>query len=241
VLGCYLTGDDKIHIYNVEESELDGVKESTTAHELLHAVYLRLPFWEKNSLNNELKKVYDELPEDDDIKSSMKLYSSEDFYDELHSRLGTEKKDLSFELEKHYEAIFKDQDKIVDFYTSYSGTFKKYEKETEALGKRLESLQSEIDAEEERLKTLANDLNARIDNYNGRVTSHNYTDVNAIRLEGSALQAEVNNINSAYDALNAKIDEYNNLIGEYNSSVVRTNQIFNSINSNSEKFETVSN
>lgn len=241
VLGCYLTVDDKIHLYNVEESELAGVKESTTAHELLHAVYLRLPFWEKNSLNEQLKKVYDSLDEKDDIKTSMKLYNDEDFYDELHSRLGTEKKDLSFELEKHYEAIFKDQDKIVDFYKNYSETFKKYEKETEELGKRLSNLQTEIDDEEARLSRLTNELNSKIDNYNNRVNAKQYTDINVIRAEGNALQTEVNNLNAAYNELNAKIDEYNNLIGEYNNSVVRTNQIFSSINSNSGKVETVNN
>lgn len=241
VLGCYLTGEDKIHLYDVDESELNGVKESTAAHELLHAVYLRLPFWEKSSLNNEMQKVYDDLSEDDDIKSSMKLYSNEDFYDELHSRLGTEVKELPTELENHYAAIFNDQDKIVDYYENYSGTFKKYEEETEALSKRITTLQSEIDAEEARLSKLANELNVRIDEYNSRVNSKQYSDINAIRAEGSNLQNEVNNINAAYDALNVKIDEYNNLIAEYNNSVIRTNQIFNSINSNSEQFETVNN
>lgn len=241
VLGCFLTGDDQIHLYDVEESELKGVKESTAAHELLHAVYLRLPFWEKDSLDKKLKEVYDSLDEDNDIKTSMKLYGDDDFYDELHSRLGTEVKDLPYELEKHYEAIFKDQDKIVGFYNSYSETFKKYEKETEELGKRLSTLQTEIDSEEARLSKAANELNARIDEYNGRVENKQYSDINAIRAEGNALQVEVNNINAAYQTLNAKIDEYNNLIGEYNNSVVRTNQIFNSINSNSNQFEMVNN
>ncbi len=241
VLGCYLTGDDQIHLYDVDETELSGVKESTAAHELLHAVYLRLPFWEKDSLNQKLQSVYDSLAEDDDIKTSLKLYSDNDFYDELHSRLGTEIKDLPYELEKHYEAIFKNQDMVVDYYEKYSGTFKKYEKETEALGKRLETMQTEIDEEERRLAELSKDLNKRIENYNSRVSSHSYTDVRTIRAEGDSLQAEVNSINAAYDALNQKIDEYNNLIVEYNNSVIRTNQIFNSINSNSEQFETVNN
>ena len=237
VLGCYLTADDVIHLYNVEEAELEGVKEATAAHELLHAVYLRLPFWEKSSLNNQLKAVYDSLENGDDIKDSMKLYNDDDFYDELHSRLGTEKKDLPYDLEKHYEAIFNDQDKIVDYYIKYSGVFKKYEQETEALGKKIDNLQAEIESIEKRLLTAADDLNKRIDNYNNRVQTNNYTDLNAIRTEGMNLQAEVDKLKSEGNALDKKIDEYNGLITEYNNSVVKTNKIYDSINSNSTLIE----
>ncbi len=239
VLGCYQTGDDKIHLYNVSEEELDGVKESTVAHELLHAVYQRLPFWERNSLNDKLKLYYESLDENDGIKESMSLYEEKDFYDELHSRLGTEIKDLPYDLEKHYEAIFNDQDKIVDFYEKYSGTFKKYEKETKELGEKIEALKEEIASEEKRLDDLSKNLNSKITNYNNRVNTKNYSSIDAIIAEGNNLRAEVNSVNTAYDAINNKIKEYNKLIDEYNNSAVRTNHIYDSINSNSNKLETV--
>lgn len=241
VLGCYQTGDDIIHLYNVTEDELDGVRESTTAHELLHAVYKRLPFWERNSLNDQLKNYYNSLRDDDDIKKSMALYDNNDFYDELHSRLGTEVKDLPYELEKHYEAIFKDQDKIVDFYEKYSGTFKKYEEETKKLGEKIEKLKAEIDAETKRLVEVADNLNAKIADYNNRVDKKNYTSIDAVIKEGNDLRAEVNKTNSDYDKLNEVIKEYNGLIAEYNNSVIRTNQIYDSINSNSNKLNELNN
>lgn len=241
VLGCYLTGDDAIHLYDVDTEELDGVKESTTAHELLHAVYNRLPFWEKSSLNNQLKMVFDSLDENSEIKTSMKLYNDDDFYDELHSRLGTEIKDLPSELEKHYAAIFNDQDAIVDYYEKYSGTFKTLENELKTIEGKLENLKKEIDEEETRLKNTAVDLNIRIDDYNSRVSAGNYSSVSAAKTEGNKLQVEVDKLNSDYDELSKKIAEYNKLIGEYNNSVIRTNQIFDSINSNSEIIETVNN
>ncbi len=241
VLGCYLTGDDMIHLYNVDTEELTGVKESTTAHELLHAVYNRLPFWEKSSLNAEMKKVYDSLDAENDIKASLSLYNADDFYDELHSRLGTEMKDLPDGLEKHYAAIFNDQDKIVEYYTSYSGTFKKLEQELRDVEDKLENLKTTIENEESRLKAAASDLNERIDDYNKRVSAGNYSSVSAARTEGNKLQSEVDKLNSDYDKLNDKITEYNKLIVEYNNSVIRTNQIFDSINSNSETIETVNN
>ena len=241
VLGCYQTGDDIIHLYNVTEDELDGVRESTAAHELLHAVYKRLPFWERNSLNDQLKNYYNSLKDDDEIKESMKLYDDNNFYDELHSRLGTEVKDLPYELEKHYEAIFKDQDKIVSFYEKYSGTFKKYEAETKKLGEKIEKLKAGIDAETKRLVEVADNLNAKITDYNDRVDKKNYTSIDAIIKEGNDLRAEVNKANSDYDKLNEVINEYNGLITEYNNSVIRTNQIYDSINSNSNKLNELNN
>ena len=45
VLGCYKNGN--IYIYNIEEKELDGIRELTTAHELLHAVWDRMSEEEK--------------------------------------------------------------------------------------------------------------------------------------------------------------------------------------------------
>ena len=241
VLGCYLTGDDAIHLYDVKESELNGVVESTAAHELLHAVYNRLPFWEKSSLNQKMRDFYDTLDGEGEIKTSLELYSDNDFYDELHSRLGTEIKNLPEDLEKHYSAIFNDQDKIVDFYEKYSGTFKKYEDNLKNLESRISTLKGEINNESARLKELSSNLNARVEDYNNRVRSNNYTSVNAIRAEGNNLQKEIDDLTAAYDAANKKIIEYNNLIDEYNNSVVRTNQMFDSINSNSTNLNNVTN
>ena len=48
VLGCY-TGD-RVYVYNVEDASLAGIRESTSAHELLHAVWTRLTGLEKSEL-----------------------------------------------------------------------------------------------------------------------------------------------------------------------------------------------
>ncbi len=42
ILGCYNPSSRDIYIYNVTNSELDGVKEVTAAHEMLHAAWERL-------------------------------------------------------------------------------------------------------------------------------------------------------------------------------------------------------
>ena len=241
VLGCYVTGDDQVFLYNIDVKELDGVRESTAAHELLHAVYNRLPFWEKNDLIVKLRKIYDSLDETSDIKNSMELYSDDEFYDELHSRVGTEIKNLPSDLEEHYAKIFKDQDKIVDFYDKYSGTFKELEKELETLGKKIEDGKKHIDDETARLENLSAELNRNIEDYNNRISNGDYSSVSAAQTEGNNLQKEISDLEEAYKTINEYINEYNKLIDQYNNNVIQTNDILDSINSNSSKVETVNN
>lgn len=241
VLGCYITQDDNIYLYDIDNMELDGVKESTTAHELLHAFYHRLPFWEKSGLNKELQKAYDALESDSEIRENLSLYKDDDFYDELHSRLGTEVKNLSPELEKHYARIFNDQDKVVALYEKYSSKFKQLEKELNEISKNIEIMKTYIDGETVRLDDLSTQLNQKIDDYNKRIESGNYTSVSVAKSEGDALKIEIDTINQAYDALNKYIEDYNQLIDTYNNNVIQTNNILDSINSNSERFNSVNN
>ncbi len=239
VLGCFLTAKDHIYLYNVEEKDLDGVKESTTAHELLHAVYHRLLFWEKDSLNKELKAFYESLDEDSEIRSSMKLYNEKDLLDELHSRFGTEIKDLPEKLEKHYEAIFKNQDKIVDFYDKYSGKFKELNKEIEELEKKMKSLESFINEETTQLEKLVKNLNSKIETHNKNVRTKNYDSVSLIEAEGKVLQKQYDDLKKRYNELDKVVNDYNKLVKEYNSNVIHTNKLMESINSNSNKMESV--
>ena len=197
VLGCYLTGDDSIHLYAIDKKELAGMNESTAAHELLHAVYHRLPFWEKSKVNEELSAAYENL-NDEELKAAMDLYDDEDFYDELHSRLGTEIKDLPENLEKHYAKIFSDRKKVVAFYDNYSGTFKKLKDDLKTTEEKLNNLKVKIEDEEGRLKKVTTDLNERIDDYNRRVSEKKYSTIAEIKNEGKNLQAEVDKINSDY-------------------------------------------
>lgn len=235
VLGCYLTAKDEVHLYNIGSKDLEGVKESTAAHELLHAVWNRLPVWDRRNLESELKTAYDQLPESSDIRTSMSLYSDDNFYDELHSRLGTEMKSLPENLEKHYSTIFKNQDEVVAYYDEYSGTFKEIEAKLGALQVKIKSEKSSIEAESTNLDKEASDLNSKIEDYNKRVSSGNYTSEASARTEGDNLKTETENLSKKYDALNEKIKSYNDLIDDYNSSVVRSNELMDEMNSNTKK------
>lgn len=241
VLGCYLTAKDEVHLYDIESNELDGVKESTAAHELLHAVWNRLPVWDRRNLEAELKDAYDKLPNSSDIKTSMSLYSDDNFYDELHSRLGTEMKALPEGLEKHYATIFKNQDEIVSYYDKYNGTFKELESKLSALQVKIKSEKTDIEEESNNLEKESSELNAKIDDYNKRISSGNYTSESAAKTEGDNLKTESENLGKNFDALNEKIKAHNDLIDEYNNSVVRSNELMDEMNSNTEKTQQIVN
>jgi hypothetical protein len=53
ILGCYY--DRKIYIFDVDSDELNGVHQSTLAHELLHAIWERHP---DDEIAKELGAVY---------------------------------------------------------------------------------------------------------------------------------------------------------------------------------------
>ena len=56
VLGCY-TGD-RVYIYNVDDETLNGIRESTASHELLHAIWSRLSGYEKTQIIPLLEETY---------------------------------------------------------------------------------------------------------------------------------------------------------------------------------------
>lgn len=230
VLGCY-TGR-QIHIYDVEASELNGVKESTTAHELLHAVWSRLSDTEKNILRPKLEEVY---KNSEKLKSELENYEEKDRLDELHSRIGTEVKDLSSELEFHYAKYFKDQDKVVSYYDSYIKPFEALKKQIEELSKTLEKLKKEIDEKTKDYQTRAENLNNEISEFNNCAGTLNcFTTRGEFNARRSELTSEQSVINSLYGELDSMIKEYNTKVKEYNDNVLKNKDLENLINSNKE-------
>ena len=55
VLGCYTAGN--IYVYNITDAKLDGIRELTAAHELLHAVWARMDSTEKEDLKPILNSI----------------------------------------------------------------------------------------------------------------------------------------------------------------------------------------
>lgn len=213
VLGCYTTGN--IYVYNITDTKLAGIRELTVAHELLHAVWARMDESEKKELEPILQQVYqDNL---DILKDDIETYAESEKLEEMFVRAGTEIKQLPVVLEKRYAEIFKNQDKVVDFYDSYIAVFREIKTQMEKLASEIENLKSEIDT-----KMLAYDaeiaaLDADIASFNscadtvGCFVSEGefYARRNVLVVRETALNALGDEISNLIDTYNAKVDEYN--------------------------------
>lgn len=225
LLGCYDEGSQVIAVYGIENGELNGILESTMAHELLHAAWARLNDGQKASLEPILEEALT-----DQIRQELDFYPEEQQLGELHSRVGTEVKSLSRELEDYYAKYFKNRQKIVEFYEAYKLKFDELRAAQESLNTRMESLRSEIAALQDTYAKGLEAYNYQLDIYERSL------------LHGgsySSLQNMYNNLNTLatdlaaqVDAINAKIDSYNGLVLEYNNLGLDLEELYESINSN---------
>ena len=229
VLGCYTDG--KIYLYNVNSAELPNVVESTATHELLHAAWERLNFFEKSTIEAELEKIYQSHKEL--LSGDLELYALEDRMDELHSRVGTEIANLPASLEHHYAKYFTDQDAVVALYNNYHEPFKKLKDEIDALSKELEAAKTNIDTRTKDYYQKSEALNQRIDEFNNCANttgcfssdSEFYSRRNELVTERSALE-------EAYNSINDAIMRYNKKVTQHNNNILRSETLENMINSN---------
>jgi hypothetical protein len=228
ILGCYK--GQRIYVYSIDSNELKGITELATAHELLHAVYERTSKIEKNNLRVLLEGVYKTNQEA--LKKEIEIYSDDERIEELYVRIGTEIKKLPEELEKHYAEIFKDQDRIVDFYESYIGVFRRLEAEFKALKVAMKELKSQIDIKSAKYKIRTEQLNNKIYEFNSCANQigcfSSQDEFNIKRNEILANQAE---LKSFYDEIDGLINQYNLDVEKYNNNIIRSEKLQNIINS----------
>lgn len=233
VLGCYREDQDRLYIYNVDSSEIPGVREVTTAHEMLHAAYHRLLFWEKNDLNDQLQSAYQQLPADSDLRVSMQNYRPDEFHDELHSRLGTEVKNLPAPLERYYQRYFMDRQAIVKFNEQYHNVFTELKRETDRLKISIETKKQAIEAQTKQYQEQKQQLNEVISDFNSRAARGDFGSQSAFNTKRQAIVSRIDELNLEYDQLKKGIEELNSEIAKYNQSIYHNNELIDQINSNS--------
>ena len=233
VLGCYREDQDRLYIYNVDSSEIPGVREVTTAHEMLHAAYHRLLFWEKNDLNDQLQSAYQQLPADSDLRVSMQNYRPDEFYDELHSRLGTEVKNLPAPLERYYQRYFMDRQAIVKFNDQYHNVFTELKRETDRLKTSIETKKQAIETQTKQYQEQKQQLNTVISDFNSRAARGDLSNQSDFNTKRQAIVSRIDKLNLEYDQLKKGIEELNSEIAKYNQSIYHNNELIDQINSNS--------
>lgn len=234
VLGCYTEGG--IYVYDITDEELEGIRELTTAHELLHVVFAKLSEEEKNILKPMLDEVY--YTYKDILESELDAYTEAERFEELYVRAGTEIADLPAYLEKHYAEVFRNQDKIVAYYNSYIKVFNALKAEMDSLKAEIDALGAEYDAKVREYENFAAELDAEISYFNACADMIGcFTTESDFYLRRAILLDEQTRLEDMYTELNVLVEKYNQKVEEYNNDVLRNEQLNEKINSNAKPKE----
>ena len=234
VLGCYTLGN--IYVYDIKDTRLDGIRELTAAHELLHVFWAKMDNGERERLQPILNQVYKNnlIILKDDIET----YAESERLEEIFVRAGTEIKELPVGLEEIYARVFESQDAVVDFYDNYSAVFREMKTRLENLADELESLKSQIDEKIHEYEVGVANLEKDIINFNSCAETVGCFQSNAeFYAQRNALIACESALNVLNDEVNVLIDNYNDKVNEYNSNALESRRLQNIINSKAETTE----
>ncbi|MDQ3065188.1 MAG: hypothetical protein M3Q36_02865 [bacterium] len=228
VLGCYISGDG-IYLLDVDDERLDGIKEVTAAHELLHAAYERLGS-ERSRIDDLINKTYNDL-DNDRVKETVELYRKQDpsiVPNELHSIVGTEVRQLPQELEDYYARYFRDRSKIVTLSEQYEQAFTERRNQIRSFDKLLSELKIDIESVQSKLTQLNQTLQIqradmerlrssdRTDEYNSQVPIYN---------------SRVNTYNQDLQKLQSLTIQHNDIVKKRNEIAIQEAELVEAIDS----------
>lgn len=233
ILGCYISGLDKIHIYNITNPELDGIKEVTAAHEMLHAAYERLSDKEINELATLIEATYERV-KTADLESRMEYYvrnNADSKIQELYAILPTEFADIGPELEQHYSKYFDDRQMVVALHDSYNQAFTQLDSEINAISSGLDARLSQIEQERAAIDAEIGTLNMKVERFNQRAASGQFASQQAFDFERRALESERQRLISRNGVLSGLIANYNRDIEKLGQLGQKRDQLTGSIDS----------
>lgn len=223
VLGCFKS-TDRIYIFDVNDSRLDGIHEVTAAHELLHAVYERMSDKEKSRIDKLVTEAFSRQS-NPRLLNTIEQYRAKDpsvVPNELHSIIATEVRDIGQELEAYYKRFFDNRIKIVEYSEKYEAEFTSHEQKVASYDEQLEQKRLfieglEFDLENQSL-TLKNrkqsiDLSSKqsVDEYNALVNAYN--------LGVRELNESVKDYNELVKTRNEEAKEWQNLVDAIDTRV----------------------
>lgn len=232
ILGCY--SDNRIYIYNVTDTRLDGVREVTAAHETLHAIYQRLNDADKSKVNKLLESEYKKIKDNKDFTTRMEFYERtepDQIDNELFSVVGTEIVDIDSKLELFYDKYFSNRQKVLDLNTKYISIFNELKSQAEVIRQEIDRLENVINQDTAQYNLDVEKLNIDIADFNNRANNGEFTSQYQFDIERSELVARVDNLNITRNNINANIDERERLIVQYNSIAMDLEKLQNSLDS----------
>lgn len=231
VLGCYVSGRERIYILSVNEAKLAGVEEVTAAHEMLHAAYERLSSSDRQNVNHLIEQAYKQL-NDPRIKQTINEYrqNGDDTTNELHSILGTEVRQLPAELENYYRRYFDNRAQVVNYSDQYEAAFTALKDRLTSIQTELSSLKKQIEANQIELNSKQQTLGTERKRLDAELAAGHYDTYNK---SVPGFNSQVQQYNAEITATQSLISRYNSLVDEAKAIVVQQQQLFQAIDSRS--------
>lgn len=215
IVGCY-TPDDAIFVYDITNEELDGIKDVTAVHELLHAVWQRMSLAEREQIGAQLEEVYSKQSKDG-LKERMEYYyrqQSGQEVNELHSVVGTEVADLPLALENHYKKYF-NRAAVLALYQGYSDHYKELSATSQRLKDEADALADRIESESTAYSRDARQVETEINQFNSRAENGGFTSRGTFLSERRALVVKVDALEVRRTTLNQLIEKHAALEVQY--------------------------
>lgn len=230
ILGCYSA--QRIYIFDVEDQRLDGIKEVTAAHEMLHAAYERMSSRERKSLDTLVEQAYQSI-QNERLEGLLDYYEQAEpghRYNELHAIIGTEYGEIPQELEDHYEQFFDDRSLVVGLAQNYQQTFDMLEGMQQSLVSELNALASEIESRSNSYSLSVEQLSRAIVDFNRRADRGQFTSQFEFDNQRAELLAQQSSLASEQRAIERLIGRYDNKRQELDEINLTVEDINHSIN-----------
>jgi hypothetical protein len=218
ILGCYTGGDRGIYLYNVTDTRLAGVVETTAAHEMLHAAYQRLSARERSQVDALLEGYYQNGLKDERVKSTIESYKQSEpteLVNEMHSIFGTEVPNLPTELETYYKQYFSNRETVVAMAEHYQAEFTTRRTQAEAYDSQLATLKPIIDANQMEITRQYSAITSESARMDALKAANSLSEYNAL----------VNDYNAKIQAYNALLVKTQSQIDQYNAIVEKRNAL----------------
>lgn len=219
VLGCYITGRG-IFLFDVEDPRLEGVKQVTAAHELLHAAYERLGAEEKSRIDGLISETFSRIS-NERIISAVESYRKRDpsiVPNELHSIIGTEVRNLPEELETYYGQYFDNRAMIVNYAEEYEEVLTSRRNRSDTLDLQIKAVKEEINQLEVSLAEQRQDLESDRSSV-------------STQEEAEEFNARVRQYNDGVEYLNTLIARHNELVKEYEENALEYEELYDALSS----------
>lgn len=232
ILGCYSA--DRIYIYNVTDTRLDGIKETTAAHEMLHAAYARLTSSERQHVNALVEAEYQKLKNDKDFSQRMAFYARTEPGErdnELHSIIGTEVPTISPELEAYYKQYFTNRQAVVGLHEAYNSLFTELSAKKATLEAQLTALSSKIDSESSQYNADVAQLNTDIETFNDKAQHNGFQSQSEFSNERASLVNRIAALSNERAAISNDVSTYQDLYEQYQAVAGQSDTLNRSIDS----------